>query len=1293
MASSAAPKANDTSLSGIFNAGGRAGQSNGQSITNFLSSVVAGFAAFGIDRPRTYLVPERERTKPPPEGFWQWIIPVFKTSNSDFISKCGLDAYFFLRYLRTLLKIFVPLAFLILPILIPINIVHGRGSQFAVGKFAHNNTVYNNVTGLDLLAWGNVRPDKNNRYWVHLVLAIVVVVYTCFVFFDELRGYIRLRQSYLTSPQHRLRASATTVLVTAIPRKWCTYEALDGLYDVFPGGIRNIWVNRNFDELNEKVKLRDKLARKLESAETDLIRNAKKAQLAKLKKEAKKANKNTAKEEIADQKKDADESGKNLAMRGGISSGDPHQVRHTLDEALDESSGSASRESSRERRKNRLIPIPVIGQGVEAVGHGIDNLGRTVFRGLKQVGKDVDGRLTTQGGFVPEDSQQSTQHGQPTDPAVLALPLNSKDSTAPRTDSVDGPMDTANYQHQHHSRNNTPGDDTNHVVRPQSYEFTPETAYSSQSPYKTSFESKVDGTLEKTGQNRDGGSRDSTSKFMFWKQGRNVPFGIPSPTPHGYEEDEFPLGNQSRPITGSNQQATEKGVDGRHDKQATKTSLKSWIPFLGTSSKCEYQYPEACSKDYNPEEGEPVWKRYLKEKDRDTMRLPIFGWQWMISLPFLGQKVDTIDYCRKEVARLNVEIEQDQKEPEKFPLMNSAFIQFNHQVAAHMACQSISHHTPQQMAPRTVEISPDDVIWDNMSIKWWENYVRTGAVVLLTAALILGWAAPVAFTGILGNLDSISHQYSWLKWVQGLPSSVLGIISGVLPQALLAGLLALLPVILRFLARSQGNHTGMAVELSVQNYYFTFLFVQVFLVVSISSGITNTITQLSENPTNVPGILAANLPRATNYFFSYMLLQALTVSAGALVQFGGLFTWFVLAPILDSTGRQKWTRQTRLSNINWGTFFPFYTNLAAIATGLIYSVISPLIMVFNIVTFSLFWLVYRYNTLYVTKFRFDTGGLLFPKAINQLFTGLYVMELCLIGLFFLVRNVDADGRSVGTPCKGQAIIMIVVLALTVLYQFLLNNAFAPLFRYLPITLEDEAVMRDEEFARAQEKRWRLADGEREGDDINDLLEERERRSLEESRKAEEIELKEIEARRERGNSRLDPKNLDGLLPDAVTKILPSLPKKGGWADRSRQRPHSQANNGMLHPDHAAHTGHHHHHGHAQSRQPTDIEAQRSGTKIGEALFSGLNDEIEDLTPEERDKLVQRAFQHSALRARRPVIWIPRDDLGVSDDEILRTQKLSEHIWISNEFIGLDGKCRVIYRKSPPDFSEVDLIEL
>lgn len=133
----------------------------------------------------------------------------------------------------------------------------------------------------------------------------------------------------LTSPQHRLRASATTVLVTAIPRKWLTYEALDGLYDVFPGGIRNIWINRNFDELNNKVQLRDSLASKLEAAETSLIRNAKKKHLENLKKEAKASRKSQSKKEKKRLAAESDAVALQMANQPGLSSGNPHQA-HTV---------------------------------------------------------------------------------------------------------------------------------------------------------------------------------------------------------------------------------------------------------------------------------------------------------------------------------------------------------------------------------------------------------------------------------------------------------------------------------------------------------------------------------------------------------------------------------------------------------------------------------------------------------------------------------------------------------------------------------------------------------------------------------------------------------------------------------------------------------------------------------------------------------------------------------------------------------------------------------------------------
>ena len=92
----------------------------------------------------------------------------------------------------------------------------------------------------------------------------------------------------------------------------------------------------------------------------------------------------------------------------------------------------------------------------------------------------------------------------------------------------------------------------------------------------------------------------------------------------------------------------------------------------------------------------------------------------------------------------------------------------------------------------------------------------------------------------------------------------------------------------------------------------------------------------------------------------------------------------------------------------------------------------------------MFWIAFRYNILYVTKSDSDTGGLLYPAALNQLFVGVYMFEVCLVGLFFLARDEDQQWT-----CLGQAVIMIAVTLVTGGFQAVLSQAFGPLLRFLP----------------------------------------------------------------------------------------------------------------------------------------------------------------------------------------------------------------------------------------------------
>lgn len=752
-----------------------------------------------------------------------------------------------------LLKIFIPMGFLILPILLPINRVGGKGTTFQNGTDTGDRW---NVSGLDQLAWGNVKPEHTDRYWAHCVLAVTMIIYVCAVFFDELRGYIRMRQAYLTSPQHRLRASATTVLVTAIPHSWLTVEALDNLFNVFPGGIRNIWINRNFDDLNEKVKERNGLALKLEAAETELIVKCKKAALRKAKAEGKKAGESKA-ETKNREKAETDKRASQMATSPGISSGDPHQA-HTLLEVLHQHPDTHQRGTSNSSRTGAVFDPALMA--ADLVGQGVEKLGKTVKGGLRTVEVGFDNTLTRNHGFMETANND--------------LPL----------------------------RGYTPPDN-----------FPRGSANTSRKP-QTPEEGQRGSMCQET--------RPTPQKRPSWKDRMSSHLSTHSKRSEP-EPDEYPLTAPESPKTASprHEPAESKSRKGLGDRRKI---YKEGEEIEGQ------EYPIAYNEGFDNEDyGEPLWKRYIRQKDRETHRLPIFGWKWMPSLWLIGKKVDTIDYCRKEIARLNLEVEVDQQHPERFPLMNSAFIQFNHQVAAHMACQSVAHHVPKQMAPRIVEISPDDVIWDNMSMKWWERYLRTFGIVTLVIGMVIGWAFPVAFTGLLSQLSYLEGAFTWLAWLNKLPSWLISAIQGILPALCLAILMALLPLILRFLSKTQGLHTGMAIELTVQNYYFAFLFVQLFLVVTIASSFSTII----ENVTNVsswPELLATNIPRSSNYFFSYMILQAMSVSAGALVQIFGLISWFILAPIMDSTARKKWARTTNLNQMQWGTFFPVYTVLASI---------------------------------------------------------------------------------------------------------------------------------------------------------------------------------------------------------------------------------------------------------------------------------------------------------------------------------------------------------------------------
>lgn len=92
----------------------------------------------------------------------------------------------------------------------------------------------------------------------------------------------------------------------------------------------------------------------------------------------------------------------------------------------------------------------------------------------------------------------------------------------------------------------------------------------------------------------------------------------------------------------------------------------------------------------------------------------------------------------------------------------------------------------------------------------------------------------------------------------------------------------------------------------------------------------------------------------------------------------------------------------------------------------------------------LFYLSYRYMLLYTVQPKIDTKGHSYTLALQQLLTGVYLAELCLIGLFGAHK------------AKGPSIMLVILFMLTALFNAAMNKYLAPLEKFLPMDLVPEA---------------------------------------------------------------------------------------------------------------------------------------------------------------------------------------------------------------------------------------------
>lgn len=132
-----------------------------------------------------------------------------------------------------------------------------------------------------------------------------------------------------------------------------------------------------------------------------------------------------------------------------------------------------------------------------------------------------------------------------------------------------------------------------------------------------------------------------------------------------------------------------------------------------------------------------------------------------------------------------------------------------------------------------------------------------------------------------------------------------------------------------------------------------------------------------------------------------------------------------------------------------------------------YACIAPLVLGFAALGIWFTYFVWKYNLTYVFGSQMDSKGLFYPRALQHLTIGLYLAELCLVGLFGL------------NTAYGPMALEALFLVFTGLVHMSLRDAIAPLLQNLPQTLQLEEEIQEEEKEAA-----RLETDDRAAGDLN-----------------------------------------------------------------------------------------------------------------------------------------------------------------------------------------------------------------
>ncbi|CAN0842995.1 CSC1-like protein At1g32090 [Linum grandiflorum] len=418
-------------------------------------------------------------------------------------------------------------------------------------------------------------------------------------------------------------------------------------------------------------------------------------------------------------------------------------------------------------------------------------------------------------------------------------------------------------------------------------------------------------------------------------------------------------------------------------------------------------------------------------------------WRTTGFLSLWGKKVDSIEYYQNQIKVLErrMAVERNTIFKDSKAILPVAFVSFKSRWGAAVCAQTQQSKNPTlwltSWAPE-----PRDIYWRNLAIPFVSLTIRKLIISVSVFALVFFYMIPIAFVQSLANLEGLERVAPFLKPVIEL-KFIKSFLQGFLPGLALKIFLYILPTILMMMSKIEGYIAISNLERRSAAKYYYFMLVNVFL----GSIITGTAFQqlhsfLHQSPTQIPRTIGVSIPMKATFFVTYIMVDGWAGIAGEILRLKPLVIFHLKNLFLVKTERDR-EKAMDPGSVDFPETLPSLQLYFLL--GLVYAVITPILLPFILVFFAFAYLVYRHQIINVYNQQYESVAAFWPHVHSRIITSLLIAQVLLMGLLATKKAANS------TP------LLVILPVLTLYFHKYCKHRFEPAFRKYPV---EEAMAKD-----------------------------------------------------------------------------------------------------------------------------------------------------------------------------------------------------------------------------------------